>query len=179
MSFKVQTVGIQKQPIKSYGKRNMPLRIEASNHQPPALVEFDVAVMAHPVLSRGRLNSNGYMFSFYHKELRAWRKMVCKDHVAYTISDTVDEASANGTGQPSGRGATKKGTRSNDVPSGMVKQNADSRADTLPLRRLVRNVRAVGGEKQQGALGGGRTRASRGKGADAPQSHAKRWQDVQ
>lgn len=57
-------VDIQKQPIKSCGKRNIPLLIEGYRQEVPSLIDFDFADVACPVLSLERHIAKGYMFLF-------------------------------------------------------------------------------------------------------------------
>lgn len=65
---KVRLVDILKQPIKSCGKRSVPLFVEGYGQEVPTLTEFNVANVAYPMLSFARLISKGCAFSFGKRE---------------------------------------------------------------------------------------------------------------
>lgn len=61
-------VDIQKEPISTTMGRGTSLFIEGYCPEVSSLIEFDVANVAHPVLSSGRLTSKGHTLAFGEHE---------------------------------------------------------------------------------------------------------------
>lgn len=118
----VQLADIQKQPIKSYKKRNIPFFIDCYGEEASASVEFDAADASCPVFRLEKLIENGYTFIFgehesYMPKAGVRVKMLVL-RVRNGLKDNLDmntpastRVPADGPGPLQGREATREGAR--------------------------------------------------------------------